>query len=167
MNPFYLLVNNEKEGPYSLEELRQKGVTENSLVWREGYDAWTPAWSVPELREILPSAANKAATAAPFAAEPVVLPPKTWFVEAFLVVIFCCSPFGIPGLIYAVQVEHMLQTKRYDLARLYSQKAKKWVTWGFFIGLGLLLLYILFWFLVVAANLSGFSQTQGYSDVVL
>ncbi len=171
MNQFYLLVNNEKEGPFTLDELRQKGIAGSSLVWQEGYTAWTPASFVPELRGILlPNASNTTTNAGSNTStdDLSVIPPKTWFVEAILTVIFCCTPFGIAGLFYAIQVEHMIQTKRLDLAQLYSRKAKKWVAWAFFIGIGFWVLYVLFIFLMIAAGyFSAISLGHSYSDTVL
>lgn len=42
----------EKEGPVSLEELKQKDIQAKTLIWHEGLDDWKEAVNVDELREI-------------------------------------------------------------------------------------------------------------------
>ncbi len=53
MNKQYFIVRNgEQQGPFSIEELRQQGITSETLVWAEGMDQWMAAWQVDELRDI-------------------------------------------------------------------------------------------------------------------
>lgn len=47
---YYISVNNDKRGPYSIEELKARGLTAETLVMAENSDKWTPAWQVEELR---------------------------------------------------------------------------------------------------------------------
>lgn len=47
---YYISVNNDKRGPYSIEELKTRGLTAETLVMAENSDKWTPAWQVEELR---------------------------------------------------------------------------------------------------------------------
>lgn len=53
---YFISVNNEKRGPYSLDELRARGITSETLVMAENSDQWTPAWQIEELRNIINSA---------------------------------------------------------------------------------------------------------------
>ena len=50
MKKYYLHVGTHQEGPFSLEELRQKGITRTTPVWREGITGWTEAQSIIELQ---------------------------------------------------------------------------------------------------------------------
>ncbi|MBG8555164.1 CD225/dispanin family protein [Hymenobacter guriensis] len=73
-------------------------------------------------------------------------PPKNWLVESILVTIFCCLPFGIVGIINAANVNSSIARGDYAGALDASQKAGKWTKIGFFVGLGGIVLYILFMF---------------------
>ncbi len=53
---YYIFVNKEQQGPYSLEELRTRHITSDTLVWREGMEQWMPAWQVADLRQLFESA---------------------------------------------------------------------------------------------------------------
>lgn len=53
MNKFFVVVNDKKEGPYSVDELLQKDITANTLVWSEGFVDWTEAKEVVGLKEFL------------------------------------------------------------------------------------------------------------------
>ena len=50
---YYLLVENEKRGPYSVAELSARGIGAETLVMVEGGGQWLPAWQVEELRPII------------------------------------------------------------------------------------------------------------------
>ena len=53
---YYIFVNNEQQGPYTLEELRARHIASDTLVWREGMAQWTAAWQVDELRQLFQTA---------------------------------------------------------------------------------------------------------------
>ena len=40
---YFILINNQQQGPYTLDELRSRNITSATLVWREGMADWTPA----------------------------------------------------------------------------------------------------------------------------
>src|SRR5437764_13960182 len=69
------------------------------------------------------------------------VPPKNWLVESILVTIFCCLPFGIAGIVFASQVNAKYASGDYNGALQASKDAGKWTKVGFFVGLGLLILY--------------------------
>lgn len=50
---YFILVNNEQQGPYTVDELRARHISEETLVWCEGMAQWTPAWQVEELHNLL------------------------------------------------------------------------------------------------------------------
>ena len=71
--------------------------------------------------------------------------PKNYLVEAILVTIFCCQPFGIVSIVYASQVNSKYASGDYEGAQISSKNAKKWMTWaivtGLIISVGFLILY--------------------------
>jgi len=50
---FYLIVNGQQQGPFTIEELAKRGITPESEVWAEGMDDWKQAGDVPELTAVL------------------------------------------------------------------------------------------------------------------
>ena len=70
-------------------------------------------------------------------------PPKNWLVESILVTILCCLPFGIAGIVFASQVNSKWATGDHAGALKSSQEAAKWTKIGFFVGLGVIVLYII------------------------
>ena len=62
-------------------------------------------------------------------------PPKNWLVEAILVTLFCCMPFGIVGIIFAAQVNSKFAAGDYNAAVLASKDAEKFTKIGFWLGI--------------------------------
>lgn len=77
----------------------------------------------------------------------VQAPPKNWLVESILVTIFCCLPFGIVGIVNASQVNGKMASGDYNGAVNASKEAAKWVKLGFWIGIGVIALYLIAVFL--------------------
>ena len=50
---YYISIDNEKQGPYSLQELEERGIQATTLVMPAGGTRWIPAWQIEELRRIL------------------------------------------------------------------------------------------------------------------
>ncbi len=89
--------------------------------------------------------------------QPRRYPPKNHLVEAILVTLFCCLPFGIVGIINAARVENAFYSGDEMEAERLSREALKWSKIGLFIGIGVYLLYIVF---VVLAGL--LAVAEGY-----
>lgn len=50
---WFILIDNVKEGPFSIEELRvDRRVTPDTLVWKSGFKTWIPIRKVPELKSL-------------------------------------------------------------------------------------------------------------------
>ncbi len=84
----------------------------------------------------------------------VVMPPPgttvpNYLVFAILTTVFCCLPAGIPGIIYAAQVNGKLQAGDLAGAKAASNNAKMWCWVSFGIGL----VASLFWLLIFGAGL--------------
>ena len=84
-------------------------------------------------------------------------PPKSWMVESILVLIFCCLPFGIVGVVYASKVSGLYAAGRYAEAEQASRDAGKWTKLGFFIGLVVVVLYVI----LIAAGVIGTASLYG------
>lgn len=70
---YYVDENRQQAGPCDLETLLERGITESTLVWKQGMTDWQPARNVPEVADALRAAASRAAAEPP--AEPPVAPP--------------------------------------------------------------------------------------------
>jgi uncharacterized RDD family membrane protein YckC len=56
MNPkiWYMAINGQQQGgPFAIDELLQRGLAKEALVWKEGMDSWVLAKEVSEIMEIL------------------------------------------------------------------------------------------------------------------
>ena len=73
---------------------------------------------------------------------------ENWLVEAILVTLLCCLPFGVVGIIFAAQVNTKQQAGDMEGAEKSRREAAKWNKLGFWIGLGVILLYVLFVFVM-------------------
>lgn len=56
MEFFIIDHNGQQAGPFSLDQLVQKGISPETLVWKQGMADWTPAWKVEELKAVLEAA---------------------------------------------------------------------------------------------------------------
>ena len=137
-------------GPFSLEQLREKNITPATKIWYSGLSGWTSASEIPELAGILASTPPPVNPPPPQYTPSTGInfiqnkPPKTWLVESILVTLFCCLPFGIAGIIYASRVESKYYAGDHAGAQEASNEAGKWTKIGFWIGLGILILYIIY-----------------------
>lgn len=66
---FHLIKNGKQEGPFTVEELSQQGITPESEVWAPGMADWMQAGDVPELTAVLQRAEFEAAQQAARAAQ--------------------------------------------------------------------------------------------------
>ena len=149
---FYVLENGERKGPYTIEELRQGKLSPDTLVWTEGETGWRKAGEMPALAGLFPSSIPPVPPAEEAAPRPPM--PKTWLVESILVMVLCCLPFGLVGLVYASKVETAYWAKDYAQAGRYSQSAKKWTLWGVGCAAGCVVLYLLIVLVAAVAGLA-------------
>ena len=75
----------------------------------------------------------------------------TYLVEAILVTLFCCLPFGVVAIAFAAQVNGHLAARNYRAAVSASNSARTWCWASFWCGLAASAL----WFLVVLGGLLG------------
>ena len=79
--------------------------------------------------------------------------PKNWLAESILVTLLCCLPFGLVGIVNAAQVSSRFASGDYDGSLRASQEAAKWTKIGFWVGIGVIALYFLFF---VVLGVGGF-----------
>ena len=79
--------------------------------------------------------------------------PKNWLAESILVTLLCCLPFGIVGIVNAASVSSKYASGDYEGSLRASQEAAKLTKIGFWVGLGVVALYILFF---VVLGVGGF-----------
>lgn len=53
MEFFIIDRNGQQAGPFSFDQLVQKAITPETLVWKQGMADWTPAWKVEDLKAVL------------------------------------------------------------------------------------------------------------------
>lgn len=53
MEFFIIDHNGQQAGPFSFDQLVQKGISPETLVWKQGMADWTPAWKVEEPKAVL------------------------------------------------------------------------------------------------------------------
>lgn len=88
--------------------------------------------------------------------------PKNWLIESILVTLFCCLPLGIVGIVNAAQVSSRYASGDYDGSLRASQEAGKWTKIGFFVGIGVLVLYFIAMMFFGVAGFWGASRSNGY-----
>ena len=158
---YYIVLEDKRVGPFSVEELKKKNITRKTLVWREGMTDWAELKDVEELAELAgsipPPMQNE--TEEPKKAQTEKPPmPKTWFVESIIVTLLCCLPFGIIGIIYSSKVEPLYYAGHYDEAAQKANQAKQWTLWGIGVCCILVILYLL---ALIAASILPFACLFG------
>ena len=133
---YYVLINGVKEGAFSIEELKTKGISRDTMVWRAGQSQWLPVYQVPELYDLLKEIPPEPPTVKRAM-------PKTWLVESILVTLFCYLPFGVIGIVNASKVDTLYLNGDYEQAVIRSNNAKKWCLWALFSAIAFWVLYLL------------------------
>ncbi len=77
----------------------------------------------------------------------------TYLVQAILVTLLCCLPFGVVAIVYAAQVNSKLGVGDFDGAEEASRKAKKWCWISLGVGLAFMVIYVVLMLLGIAANI--------------
>lgn len=146
MKQYFLVVNGEKSGPFTIDQLATQQLTPQTLVWTEGMSDWAPAQQFAELSSLF---APQAPT--PEASQPTVTPqasaynaapaydnpqpqapntqvvPPNYLVWSILAALLCCLPGGIVAIVYSTQVSSRFQQGDYAGANESSRNARKWV----------------------------------------
>lgn len=136
MKKYHYSQGQNSYGPFSIEELRTKMLSPDTLIWTEELVTWTKAKNVSELQDLFgaTNGNNNPPPLIPTETKPFQAPnqqyqrpPKTYLVESILTTIFCCWPLGIPSIIYAARVEKKFYSGDIIGAEEDSTNAKKWM----------------------------------------
>ena len=84
--------------------------------------------------------------------QPVQEEIHNYLVQAILVTLLCCLPFGIVSIVYAAQVNTKVAAGDLEGARKSSNEAKKWAWIGFGSGLVVAVLYTILVIIGIAAG---------------
>lgn len=145
---YFILINSEKVGPLSLDDLKNYSITPETYIWKEGLPQWVKAQTLPELNGLIIQQPPQPPFSQPYAAAPqqqstFAVQPKTWLVESILVTLFCCLPFGIVGIVNACKVDTLFSAGQIQAAQKASAQAKKWTIISFFVGIAVIVIYII------------------------
>ena len=50
---YFIAEEQEQRGPFSFNELKEMGITKNTLIWKEGFKDWLKAKKIEELSDLL------------------------------------------------------------------------------------------------------------------
>lgn len=131
---YFVLLNDERKGPFTIEELAKKYITADVLVWHEGLENWQKADTLDELKPIIRQMPPE--------------PPrfkilKNWLTEAIGATAVCsilsylpmfqfcilAIPFGGIAIWKATKVQELQKKGREEEARHYADEARKWTIW--------------------------------------
>jgi hypothetical protein len=73
--------------------------------------------------------------------------------EAILVTIFCCMPLGVVAIVYAAQVNTLIEQGNYKAALSASENANKFCNWSFWLTLIAMVAYTLVLIVRILLNL--------------
>ena len=159
MTYYYYTDGKERYGPFTIDELRDRIITPETLVWKEGMSDWSPAKYLRELDVLFYTTPLTSIGPPDIRDYEREKPPKNWLVESILVTIFCCPfIFGIMGIMQSSKIETLWLRGDRIGARDASKEAAMWLRIGLIVSL---VLYGLFLMLVIF-NIKALNSMGGY-----
>lgn len=162
---YYYTDGTTNYGPFTLDQIKEKNLTAETKIWYSGLSGWMAASELPEFADRFGTESQPVQTPPPiaYAGNYQSIPgstPKSWFIEAILVTIFCCQPFGIVAIVYAALVESAISAGNLAEAQRVSKLAGKWTRIGFICGLVFGILFILFYAIILSTALKNVPNLQ-------
>ena len=129
--PYKIIGSDSREyGPVEIDEIREwidEGRADaNTLVCELEDNQWIKLRDLLEVAGALPKTATT---------RPRGMLQINYLVPAILCTLFCCLPFGIAGILYAVQANSKVQQGDIDGAAVAASKAKLMCILSFVLGL--------------------------------
>lgn len=152
---YFIMVNGVQQGPFPVTQLSTYGITPQTPVWCEGMPSWKMACEVPEVASVMQFAAPSSSFVSP---KPPM--PKTYVTESILIMLLCCMPFGVIGLVNGTSVSGSYAAGNYDEAQHKSDEAKKWCKWGLIGGLVYLVFVVIY--IIAVFGFSFWAASNGY-----
>ena len=163
---YFYYVNGSQYGPVSLDILRQRGITSDTLVWRDGLSTWVKAGELPELSSLFqynntsvqppflqqsyPQYDNASSAQSYNTLQNKPIKPENYLVWAILSTIFCFFPFGIVAIVMAAGVDDAYNRGDYEAAQQKSKKARMWAMWSALTNVIVLVVYLIVIFFTVS-----------------
>ena len=141
MNTYYILEQGHKQGPFKLQELKERGISSTTYIWKSGLDNWVEASEISELSSLLQDV-------------PPPLPPmpKSFLVESIFVTIFWCLPVGLAGLSNSLKMNEAYRRGNYVEAKAYSNNASNWCSIALGTGISIFLLSVTITLIITFSN---------------
>lgn len=128
---YYIAINdNERKGPYTLNELRGI-ITPETKLWNKTLPTWMLAKDIPELQSILTIQEQEEK---PKIFEIRFNPPNSWLLASFLIFFFLSSIIGAIAIFHATKVDDNYLLGNYEASKNHSKKAKLFVIIGLAFG---------------------------------
>lgn len=159
---YYINENGQQYGPFTIDQLRMRGITGETPVWCEGMSQWALARNIPELIEILrPAPPQPPAYRQQYHNQQQPTGPRpdnhmALAIVSTIVTVFMCFPFciGVVSLIYACNVESKWRKGDQLQAESYANNAKLWGMWSLIATAIAFVIYIGLYFALGAFYLS-------------
>ena len=152
---YFIIENGQQAGPFTIDQLRSKGVTGETNVWREGMAQWGKAKDLPELASLLqvaPPPANppygQPYGQQPYTPQPAYgqqsaqVCPENHLTKAIISTVMgflCCgiigSIFGIISIVSANNVDKFWRLGNYGEAHNQAKKANTWANVGIIVSI--------------------------------
>lgn len=163
---YYVDSDGATKGPFPLNYFKTNHINGHSWIWHEGLPQWIEAHTIPSLRQYMrndiPVSFSAKKGVIDFEKERMHIPskdilpqteldvlrsrvPKTWLIEAILITIFCCIPFGVVAIVYASRVAPFWRRGLYGESIAASNKAGMWVKITVTITIIMWILYTVLW----------------------
>lgn len=129
--PYKIIGADSREyGPVEIDEIRdwiaEGRADADTLVCEVDGNQWIKLRDLPDVEDALP----KLATARPTGTLQI-----NYLVPAILCTLFCCLPFGIAGILFALQANAKVQQGDIDGAAVAASRAKLMCLLSFLLGL--------------------------------
>lgn len=153
---YWIIVNEQPQGPFTLEQLASRRITADTKVWRTGLTDWVEARGLEELDGVLAQRSQSSSEAADLSDVPPptfpqdvpptsggaygptvgVIPkqPPTYIGWNVAMLLCCCLIGGIIGLVFSLLSASRYRQGRYELAKRWSQRAELMVIISFTLG---------------------------------
>lgn len=145
---YWVVIDRQKFGPLTLDEVRRLPLREDSYVWHSGLPSWVRASEVPEFSDMFqkpqpeqpeepvafpePEVSTRPLPPPPppaYRPQTPLLPPKppTYLGWSIASIICCCLIFGVIAVVYSSKVTPLYERGDYEGARKASERAELWL----------------------------------------
>lgn len=179
MNRYFYIDNEGKQkGTFSVEELKNEPIKQETLLWTQGMDEWMQAQNIAELQSLFSLQMEPSSRAQSIQPQPIPTNsgcresqpmPKTYMTETILATIlpflFCgniISLLGIIGIVHASKVEPLYLRGAYAESQEASRQAARWAKIALWIAIIGLVLFVL----AIIAMIVFFGSMTGLADIM-